>query len=140
MKTESELCNAYIEIIKNNKCHDRDKLNAILKVNKNEFSIKCMMDLSDYYDIIDNELNTIKDIEFNYHLKKEYGITKEYNEKMDSEFSLLGAVLWEDEKETMIQNNKDSKAYHDKYYLDKYGITNGYEKWLAIKTYESTTR
>ena len=88
-KSTTELCETCIDLIKKNKFHDKNKLTAILKANKYEFTMSTLMGLSNYFDIVDQERDDNFNAEFNYRLEHDYRYTKEYNEKMDTECDIL---------------------------------------------------
>lgn len=88
--TPKEICTLYIDtLIKENQYYEPEKLNIILKKHNYELNIDCMTDLSLYYDFLDEMTDKHYDSVFNYRLEKEYGITKDYQEKIDNDWNEL---------------------------------------------------
>ena len=79
------ICNTYIKIIKERGY----KVDTVLKKHNYEFTFKCMMDLSSFYDhLLDNT-----DMKLTTRLKDKYGIDREYQKSQDEQWDDLNNKL-----------------------------------------------
>ena len=87
----NETCEKYIKLIKACDNYDKAMLNRLLAKHNFQLNFDTMQDLSKLYDWMDKRNGF--DERLGLKLKNSYGITKEYNEKIDAAFNKLEEQL-----------------------------------------------
>ena len=91
--TDEQLCEQYIDLIKQHECYDKAMLNRLLTKHDHVPGYECMNDLSILWDYLEENNGLDERLELKF--QSEYGWNKEYNEQQDQEWTELTKYLEE---------------------------------------------